>query len=614
MKNSSPASDLPFAPEPGQTPAGTPKRTLGASVKRLWPYFSESRGGWFLAISATVLASATEPMVPALLKPLLDRGFQSNGELQIWLVPVFLMLLFGTRGLAAFVAQFGLARVTNRGLQKLREALFDKLLRARLSLFDEQTSSSMANTVVYEVQNGSSLLINAVMRLSRDVLSLLALVGYLLYLNWKLTLVVALIFPAVIAVVRVLSKRLYRLTRQSQTATDDLAYVVEENVLAQRDIRLHSAQAAQSKRFHALSLSLRNLSMKSTVAHAGMSALTQLLAAVALSAVVSIALIQSADGATTVGSFVAFVTAMLLLISPIKSLSDAATPITRGMAALERGLDLLEQIEDETSGAFSKDRARGKIVFEAVTVAYKPDAAPALERLDLCIEPGETVALVGTSGSGKSTLVNLLPRFRDPTSGRIYLDGVWLEEWNLASLRAQFALVSQHVVMLNDSIAVNVALGQAIDANRVIDCLKAANLQKLLDELPDGIKTRLGHNAMQLSGGQRQRLAIARALYKDAPILLLDEATSALDTESEQSVQQAIERLTANRTSVVIAHRLSTIQHADRIIMLDGGRIVESGTHAELLARKGAYSHLYQLGFKGIQENAAENQPPAQPG
>jgi subfamily B ATP-binding cassette protein MsbA len=538
-------------------------------------------------------------MVPALLKPLLDRGFQPGGELSIWQVPVFLMLLFGVRGLAGFFAQYGLAKVTNVGLQKLREAMFDKLLRARFSLFTEQTSSTIANTVVYEVQNGSSLLVNAVMRLARDLLSMLALVGYLLYLNWKLTLVVALIFPAVIAVVRILSKRLYRLTKESQKATDDLAYVVEENVLAHRDIRLHAAQAIQSTRFHLLSLALRHLSIKSTVAHAGMSALTQLLAAVALSAVVSIALLQSADGATTVGSFVAFVTAMLLLIAPIKSLSDAATPITRGIAALERGLNLLDHIEDETSGTFSKNRATGSITFTDVTVRYKADANPALDQLNLTIQPGETIAIVGTSGSGKSTLVNLLPRFQDASSGAISLDGVALNDWSLTALREQFAFVSQHVVMLNESIASNVALGQPIDRARVTQCLQDANLEKMMAELPHGIDTLLGHNAMQLSGGQRQRLAIARALYKDAPILILDEATSALDTESEQAVQQAIGRLTAERTSLVIAHRLSTIQHADRIIMLESGRVLESGSHAELLAKGGAYSHLYQLGFTG---------------
>ena len=578
-------------------PSNLPKPALAQRFARVWPYFSSSRAGWALAIFATVLASATEPLVPALLKPLLDRGFQNDG-FQIWQVPVFLMLLFGVRGLAGFLAQYALAKVTNQGLLALRKAMFDKLLSARFALFADQSSSAIANTVVYEVQNGSSLLINAVMRLARDVLSLLALVGYLLYLNWKLTLVVALMLPAVVLVVRVLSQRLYRLTKQSQVATDNLAYVVEENVLAHRDIRLHAAQSAQAERFRVLSDSLRRLSMKSTVAYAGMSAITQILAAVALSAVVSIALLQSAGNGTTVGGFVAFVTAMLLLIAPIKSLSDAATPITRGLAALERGLELLDLNDDESSGSFIKKRAQGDIEFTNVSVQYKVDGNAALDRLHLSIKSGETLAIVGTSGSGKTTLVNLLARFVDSSSGEIFLDGTELRLWNLASLRSQFAFVSQHVVMLNDTIAFNVALGQSIDRDKVVQCLEAANLGKLLAESSSGIDTVLGHNAMQLSGGQRQRLAIARALYKNAPILILDEATSALDTEAELAVQQAIGRLTANRTSLIIAHRLSTIQHADRIIVMDGGRLIESGSHAELLALGGAYSHLYKLGFK----------------
>lgn len=578
----------------------SPRKKLSTwqRILRVWPYFSTSRSGWALAVGATIVASATEPFVPALLKPLLDRGFQ-KGSLDLWLVPVTLLLLFAIRGLSGFVAQYALAQVTNEGLQALRKAMFDKLLSARLSLFADQSSSAISNTVVYEVYNGSVILNNAIMKLARDVLTLMALVGYLVYLNWKLMLVVSLLFPAVALVIQLLTRRLYRLTKQSQTATDNLAYVVEENVLAHRDVRLHGAQANQASRFDALSHSLRRLSMKSTVAYASMSAITQVLAAIALSAVISIALLQGSENTTTVGGFVAFVTAMLLLIAPIKSLSDGATPITRGLAALERGLDLMELTDDESGGPFTKARASGDIEFADVSVLYKVDASPALDHFSLSIKAGETVALVGTSGSGKTTLVNLLPRFVEISTGAIYLDGTELRQWDLASLRSQFAVVSQHVVMLNSSIAFNVALGQAFDRDKVTKCLNAANLGALLAELPQGIDTVLGHNAMQLSGGQRQRLAIARALYKDAPILILDEATSALDTESEQAVQEAIRRLTSNRTSLVIAHRLSTVQHADRIIMMNAGRIVESGTHTQLLAQNGAYAHLYKLGFQG---------------
>lgn len=563
---------------------------------RVWPYFSQSRRAWAVAILATIAASATEPFIPALLKPLLDRGFQ-NGALDLWQVPAALMLLFTIRGLSGFVAQYALTEVTNNGLQALRKAMFDKLLTARLSLFSEQTSSAISNTVVYEVYNGSHILNNALIKLARDLLTMLALIGYLIFLNWKLMLVVSLLFPALALVIQLLTRRLYRLTKESQTATDNLAYVVEENVLAHRDVRLNGAQASQATRFDALSRSLRRLSMKSTVAYASMSAINQVLAAIALSAVISIALLQGSENTTTVGGFVAFVTAMLLLIAPIKGLSDGTTPITRGLAALERGLDLMELTDDESGGTFTKPRASGAIEFLNVGVVYKAGATPALDGLNLSIAPGETIALVGTSGSGKTTLANLLPRFVDLSSGEISIDGQEIRQWDLSSLRSQFSVVSQHVVMLNSSIALNVTLGQPYDKDKIMQCLMAANLGQLMSDLPQGMDTVLGHNAMQLSGGQRQRLAIARALYKDAPILILDEATSALDTESEQAVQVAIKALTQNRTSLIIAHRLSTIHHADRIIMMNSGRIVESGTHTLLMAQNGAYANLYRLGL-----------------
>lgn len=572
-------------------------KSIWQRFRRIWPYFSQFRGAWTLALIATIVAAATEPFIPALMKPLLDSGFQ-KGALNVWLIPFFLMTLFSIRGVSGFLAQYALAQVTNAGLLQLRKSMFDKLLTAQLSLFTEQTSSAISNTVVYEVYNGSTILNGAVIKLARDILTLIALVGYLIFLNWKLMVVVSLLFPAVALVIQLLSRRIYRLAKDSQTATDDLAYVVEENVLAYRDIRLHNAQKSQAARFNFLSLALRRLSMKSTIAFAGMSAINQILAAIALSAVISIALLQGTENTTTVGGFVAFVTAMLLLIAPIKGLSDGITPITRGLVALERGLDLMDLIKDETEGNYAAARASGGLRFENVSVTYQKGLAPALESINFSIAPGETIALVGASGSGKTTLVNLIPRFIDLSSGKIYLDGREVREWNLSSLRSQFAVVSQHVTLLNGSIADNVALGQTKDSQRVSRCLEAANLALFVKDLPDGIDTVLGHNAMQLSGGQRQRLAIARALYKDAPILILDEATSALDTESELAVQEAIKRLAKGRTSLIIAHRLSTIQHADRIIMMNAGRIIEMGSHTQLLAQNGAYAHLYKLGLK----------------
>jgi subfamily B ATP-binding cassette protein MsbA len=573
-------------------------------LKSIWPFFRAEKSMWFVAVGATVVAALTEPLIPALLQPLLDQGF-NKGEFNLWIVPLTLISLFGVRGLAGFVAQVALAKFTNAGLFNLRQAMFKKLLSAELPLFTKQSSSTLTNTLVYEVQNGSAMLTGAFMGLVKDTFTLLALVGYLFFLNWKLTLIVALLFPAVAFVMRVLSSRLYRLTKASQTATDNLAYVVEENVLAHRDLRLHAAQPLQLERFGKLSHSLRRLSIKSSMASAAMTPLTQMLAAVALSAVISMALVQSEGSNYSVGSFVAFVTAMLMLVAPIKHLSEVASPITRGLAAIERGLNLLESTPSETEGKFSLTRCEGHISFADVSVRFGSDGTPAVDTFSLTVSPGETVALVGASGAGKSTLVNLLPRFIDASAGYVALDGHDVKDWQLTSLRSQFAVVSQHVVMLSGSIAFNVALGAEIDLARVSDCLKAANLENFVQELPLGMETEVGHNAMQLSGGQRQRLAIARALYKDAPVLILDEATSALDSESERAVQDALENLMKNRTTLVIAHRLSTVQRANRIVVMDAGRIAEIGSHADLLKRNGQYAKLYQMGLRSPDENSA---------
>ena len=566
---------------------------------RLLPYFGQPKSAWIIAFFAVAIAACTEPMIPAALKPLLDRGF-TKGSLQVWIIPVTLIALFGVRGIAGFVAELAVTNVTSKGLMKLRQAMFAKVLDAKFGLFSDQNSSELANTVVYEVNNGSTLLVNSLMALVRDTVTMIALVGYLLYLNWQLTTIVAIMLPAVAFVMAKLSKKLYGLSKSSQKATDDLAYVVEENVLAHRDIRLHAAQPAQSERFMGISDSLRRLSMKTTTASAAMKPLTQMIAAIALSAIISIALLQSSEGGTSVGEFTAFVTAMLLLVAPIKHLSEIANPITRGLASLERGFDLLDLAESEQSGTFSKARADGHIEFLDTCVKYKEGAGFAVENLSLTIDHGETIALVGSSGSGKTTLVNLLPRFLEPYSGTISLDNQLLKDWDLNALRNQFSLVSQHVVMLNDSIANNVALGvnaNALDRAKVTQCLEAARLGSFIADLPQGIDTTVGHNAVQLSGGQRQRLAIARALYKDAPILILDEATSALDAESERAVQEALQVLMKNRTTLVIAHRLSTVEHADKIVVMEAGKIIETGSHAKLLADNGFYAKLYRLGL-----------------
>ena len=578
-----------------------PTPSLLQRLARIAPYFRASRAGFAGAFVAAAVAAATEPLLPALLKRLLDDGFGPTRGFPLWIVPVVIIGLYIVRGLAGFVAQYALAWAANLGVLNLRAAMFGRLLDAAPPLFVQQSASTLTNTLVYEVQTGAMQLVQALLVLVRDSLIVVALLFYLLQLNWKLTLLVLLLAPAVALVMRVVSRRLDKLTRAYQSATDALAYVVEENVLAWRIVRLHGAAQAQSARFTASSQWLRRLMIKSAAASATSSPLTQLLAAIALSVVVVLALWQSgSDGsAATVGAFVAFVTAMLQLVAPLKHLADVAAPLTRGLAALERGIDLVERSPGEQGGQFvPTGRVRGEIELRGVGLAYRGDAAPALSDVNLTLAAGETLALVGPSGAGKTSLVNLLPRFLEPTSGDLRLDGVPLRDWRIDALRRQFALVSQDVVLFNDTVAFNVALGDAIDIDRVRAALKSAHLLDFVIALPQGLASMIGHNGSELSGGQRQRLAIARAIYKDAPVLILDEATSALDNESERAVQDALNVLMQGRTTLVIAHRLSTIEHAERVVAMDQGRIVEQGTHAELLARGGLYARLHAMQFR----------------
>jgi subfamily B ATP-binding cassette protein MsbA len=581
--------------------------SLLARFSRVAPYFAGARGALAAAGAAALVGALTEPLIPALMQPLLDKGF-SGGALPLWSIPLAIIGLFAVRGLAGFIANYALSWAANRGVQSMRDAMFEHLTRAQPALYARQSASQLTNTLVYEVQQGAQMLVSSVLTLVKDTLTLAALLGYLLWLNWKLTLFVAILFPAVAWVMRTLGRRLHRLTLAGQQATDELAYVVEENVLAWRIVRLHEAAPAQQQRFGARSQALRRLMLKSTIAGATMTPLTQVMAAIALSAVITVALWQSSQGGATVGSFVAFITAMLMLVAPIKHLSDVMAPITRGLAALERGLALMELTPVEQGGAHAVPRARGELELSGVSLQYgqasqaepsvEAPAPAALQDVSLHVRAGETVALVGPSGAGKTSLVNLLPRFLDPTAGEVRLDGVPLRQWELGALRRQFAFVSQDVVLFNDTVAANVALGAPLDAARLRAALEGAYLLGFVEGLPQGVDTPVGHNGSQLSGGQRQRLAIARALYKDAPLLILDEATSALDSESERHVQAALEVLMKGRTTLVIAHRLSTIEHADRVVVLEAGRVAEHGTHAQLLAAGGLYARLHAIQFR----------------
>lgn len=571
--------------------------SLPARARRLAPYFRSARGAWAIAVVASVFTAATEPLTAWLMGPLIDQGFH-GGQIPLWWIPLVIVGLFVVRGISTFIANYALAWSANQGVLALRRAAFSHLLRAAPDLFGRHSASSLTNTLVFEVQTGAQLLVTAVNTLVKDSLTLLGLFGYLLWLNWKLTLLVTVMIPAVGWVMRVSSKRLRRLAHEGQGATDELAYVVEENVLAWRVVRLHGAAGQQSGRFEQASQRLRRLLLKTVAAGASITPITQVLASIAMSMVITVALWQSQSSQASVGSFVSFITAMLMLITPIKHLTDVMSSMTRGLAALERGLDLVEHFPVERGGTHAPATCRGELQLQQVSLRYRDDQPPAVDRLDLQLVPGQTVALVGPSGAGKSSVAHLLPRFMEPSEGRILLDGVPLPEWDVGRLRRQFAFVGQDVVLFNDSVAANVALGEAPDDTRLRAALASANLLDFALGLPEGLDTVIGHNGSALSGGQRQRLAIARALYKDAPILILDEATSALDAESEHLIQQALDRLMQGRTTLVIAHRLSTIERANRIVAMEAGRIVEQGTHAELLAHGGLYAKLHAMQFR----------------
>ena len=565
-------------------------------ILRVMKYFSTPRKMWIILFSSVLVGALLEPAIPALMKPLLDNGFNAK-NISIFYVPAIIISLFALRATASFVSDVALAKIVQVSLRLLREKMFNRVNTALLKLYREQPATTLANTIVYEANNGAILLLQSATTLVKDSLSIVALLGYLIFLNWKLTLIVACIFPAIALAMRAFSKRLYRLTKEAQSATDVLAYVVEENVLAHKEIRLQGAQENQSIRFMQINKMLEKIAMKSAVAGSAVTPITHIFGAVALSTVITVALIQSQTTSLSAGGFVSFITAMLMLIAPLKHLSEVSSTVTRGLVAAERAIALVETVEIEKGGEYKCERISGPITFNNVNLKYLGSENKALDDINITIKPSQFVALVGLSGSGKTSLVNLLPRFVEQTSGQVLIGGVDIRLWELNSLRQQFASVGQHVVLLNDSVLNNIVLGQAVNRERAIECLVAANLNSFVDTLPQGLDTILGHNASLLSGGERQRLAIARALYKNAPILLLDEATSALDPDTDRLVQAALRTTMQGRTTIAIAHRLSTIRDADVIFVLQNGKIIQTGTHQSLEAESGIYRDFIKLSY-----------------
>ncbi|WP_448948300.1 lipid A export permease/ATP-binding protein MsbA [Lautropia mirabilis] len=587
------------AAKPAENPSIRQPSSERVLLARLFRYVRPHWRVFALGVVAMMLTGSTETALPAIMQHLLDDGFGGKGNPQLmWTAPLMIIGLFVGRGMFTFTMNYAMNEVSNSVLYDLRKQMFDRLVQMPVSYFSTHSAGTIIARLVNDVQNVTQSLASVLVIMVRDTCVILGLLGWLLYLNWQLTMIAFVLIPMVALAVGAFSRRMRRLSGEQLRYTGELTSVVGEAIHGNPVIKVYAGQEHERSRFAAASRQLQGFARRMTVASSLLVPITQVMAAVAVSLVIALALYQSQQDRTTVGGFVSFLTAMLMILNPLKHLADVNGQLQRAFAAADAVFHFIDEPIENDHGTQEIERAKGALRFEGVRFGYEGSTSLALKGIDLEIKAGETVALVGGSGGGKTTLANLLPRFYSVTDGRILLDDIPIESLKLESLRRQIAWVSQQVMLFNDTIANNVAYGSRRGASEadVRAALDAAYLTEFVASLPDGINTMIGDNGIRLSGGQRQRLSIARALLKNAPILVLDEATSALDNESERFVQAALDKLMHGQTTLIIAHRLSTIEKADRILVLDDGRIVESGTHAELIELGGLYARLHAGG------------------
>ena len=577
------------------------------NLRRLLRMVLSHRRLLVFGLIATSVSAATEPLIARLAGVLTDQAlFQKEFKAVIWM-PIAFVGLFIVRGLAIFGGSYLLNRVSQAVLVDLRMSMFDRMLHWPTTTFENTPSGIVISKFVNEATNALNLAAEVMSTAVRDSLIVLGLLAMLFYYNWQLTLLTMIVAPPIGIALRAFSRRLRRLNLDNQVMLGEMTRAIQEAHEGQRVVKVYEGADYENSRFRQINEKLRGFAMRMQVAWSAATPIAQVLGAVGVAIVMTVALWQAQSAKASPGEFVTFLAAALLLLPALRHLSSLNGPLARMAAASESVFRMIDTAPEDDAGTRDIGRARGNVEFRRVSFRYAGADADALTEFDLTVRAGEMIAFVGPSGAGKSTAVHLIPRFIRPTSGEILLDGVALEDLTLASLRRQIALVSQDVVLFDDTIAANIAYGAQRGASieRIRDAADAAYLLPFIESLPQGFETRIGENAVKLSGGQRQRLSIARALLKDAPILLLDEATSSLDSESERFIQASLQRLMKGRTTFVVAHRLSTIERADRIVVLEHGRVAEIGSHGELIGRGGLYARLHSIQFASV-ENTTE--------
>jgi subfamily B ATP-binding cassette protein MsbA len=558
---------------------------------RLLEYVIPYWKAFAISLLGFLIFASTQPALAALMEYLVD-SLQAEQRDEIYWVPVATVGIIFFRGIGSFLGSYYIAKVANNVVHTLRCRIFNKYTNLPNEFFDDRNSGHLLSRVTYDVQQVTAAATDAIKIVVREGLTVIGLLGYLMYMNWMLSLIFIAIAPIIGLLVSYASKRFKAISKNIQTTMGDITHVSSELIKNYRVVRSFGGEDYEKERFTKASLSNFKQTMKMVQTGAINTPVLQLIVACALALMIYLALLLMTNASP--GEFVAYITAAGLIPKPIRQLSEVNAKIQKGIAGAESVFDVLDERQEEDNGQYQPSRIEGKIDIKNLNFSYSTEQKTILKNINISIEPGMTVALIGRSGSGKTTLSNLIPRFYNHQQGNILIDDVDVNEYKLSNLREHISLVTQNVTLFNDTIANNIAYGtlQKTPIELIKKAAKEANAYEFIEQLPNGWDTLVGENGLKLSGGQRQRIAIARALLKDAPILILDEATSALDTESEQLIQNALEKAMKNRTTIVIAHRLSTIQNADEILVMDQGEIIESGTHNALLKNSGPYAKL----------------------